>query len=601
MPKILEPLLLPQIVRARRSLEQSEVDVDLTDLTTGPFLTRDSSVSDLSTPVTPTFSLRGHSRYGSSISSTDTTSPTMRTPSNGPPPPDNIDDLYPGKRSLPDVKEEPIEREEEEIERGPGAHHDDDDDDDRSLIHRRGDQDFPPSAYPTCTSWHDHGPDHGPGGPRIRTTALSLPTLVRTRSPFEYDLSDGFVCDGDSTGGPRPKRRRGGESPFAFMATRLGHRFPTFSRHLQTRRWSRAAVAGDVVVTAAAAGSIRYPASSRASSRTSSIGHGRTGTREISSPATPRTPPRKDSVDQGHEPILLEPTETLDKNSSLRGHHHHHHDDDQGRQPTTPLLPPLMIPEVSGTTLEPMMMVQSPLQSPTVAGSPETCVGRTPSGSGRPSVSSQGGGGGGGGGTMAASHLPTGQIPHIRLADPDDEWSSRLGHANFDIHPEPYRPEVYDAEACRQLRANWEQARCNYIKHLVRTGEHYGITSKTYRLTEEKWATIDGAWRTVHEQTVSQAETRGALTLSFVRDASPEPTNVALPPLNGPRSDGKFPQLGNEDIVGPMVQVSSPLRKSTPWRRRRTAPFEFLSDVRWPHRLLRFGRATRAKFGRASS
>jgi hypothetical protein len=111
MPRILEPLLLPRIVQARQSLEQSDADIDGVDLSVS-FPTRNSSFSELSLPVTPTFSLRGHSRYASSISSVDAVSPTLRTPASSASPPDALEDSYMGKSSLPDVKEEPHERDE---------------------------------------------------------------------------------------------------------------------------------------------------------------------------------------------------------------------------------------------------------------------------------------------------------------------------------------------------------------------------------------------------------------------------------------------------------------------------------------------------------
>lgn len=103
----LKPLLLPQLVEERRKRE-SRLDTEL-DLASASFSTQNSSASELPSPVTPTFSTRGHFRYPSSTSSIDSTyhntlcdspsSPTFNTKS--------------GKRSLPDVQEEP-QREKEE-------------------------------------------------------------------------------------------------------------------------------------------------------------------------------------------------------------------------------------------------------------------------------------------------------------------------------------------------------------------------------------------------------------------------------------------------------------------------------------------------------
>lgn len=112
MPRILQPLLLPQLVEARRSQEQREVDTDLFDLAASVH-TRASSISSLPSPVTPTFSLRSQSRYASSMSSFDPASPVLKSSPSASSPIDNLEDSYHGKRSLPDVKEEPLERDED--------------------------------------------------------------------------------------------------------------------------------------------------------------------------------------------------------------------------------------------------------------------------------------------------------------------------------------------------------------------------------------------------------------------------------------------------------------------------------------------------------
>ena len=61
-----------------------------------------STSSDMPSPVTPTFSLRGHTRYPSSTSSL-ASSPVLH---------DSMDGFGTPKRPLTDVKEEPLEREE---------------------------------------------------------------------------------------------------------------------------------------------------------------------------------------------------------------------------------------------------------------------------------------------------------------------------------------------------------------------------------------------------------------------------------------------------------------------------------------------------------
>jgi len=175
---------------------------------------------------------------------------------------------------------------------------------------------------------------------------------------------------------------------------------------------------------------------------------------------------------------------------------------------------------------------------------------------------------------------PSSEIPGIVIADPDDEWANKLGHANFTIYPEPYTPESFDLEACRQLRANWDLARCNYTKHLVRTGEHYGVTSKTYKLTEEKWASIDTIWRKNNEITISRTVDSGSAafaTLKHTTFGNSNSSNIMtkIPSLNDPRSEGKFPQLGDEDIVGPMVQVTAQLQR-TPSKKAKF--FKFIAE-----------------------
>ena len=163
--------------------------------------------------------------------------------------------------------------------------------------------------------------------------------------------------------------------------------------------------------------------------------------------------------------------------------------------------------------------------------------------------------------------IPSSEIPPILIADANDEWANKLGHANFTVYPEPYMPECFDVEACRQLRANWDLARCNYTKHLVRTGEHYGVTSKTYKLTEEKWAAVDATWRKNNDTTINNTVESGSDAFATLKhttlgDGGNNNIMTKIPSLNDPRSGGKFPQLGDEDIVGPMVQVAAQLQRS---------------------------------------
>jgi hypothetical protein len=168
------------------------------------------------------------------------------------------------------------------------------------------------------------------------------------------------------------------------------------------------------------------------------------------------------------------------------------------------------------------------------------------------------------------------------LANPQDKWAMELGHANFTILPEPYVPEVCTAASIEEHLAEWAQARRNYAKHQVRTAEHYGVTSRHYLLTEQKWAEIDAEWKKNHDLAKSHA---AAIGQELAPSSPTEPGPLSkMPTLHDPKSEGKFPKLGDEDIVGPMQQAAALLPK-TPSRKR--AFFKFLSDLRFPGTFLR--------------
>ena len=240
-----------------------------------------------------------------------------------------------------------------------------------------------------------------------------------------------------------------------------------------------------------------------------------------------------------------------------------HFEDDQG-QATTPLLPPIMMELTSDN-----LFVQSPLQSPSVAETPSLPSSATPLGtpqlpclpspplSTKPSIASirQR--------SRAGTVVPSSEIPSLQIVGEgdDDEWSAKLGHANFTIYPEPYLPAILDVETFKQLREHWDQARHSYAKHLARTGEHYGTTSKTYLLTEEKWSCIDAEWKRNNAALsgalgprVSRSGSGDSETVYAARSNSileQTPTKVVVPTINDP--SGKFPDMGDEDIVGPMA------------------------------------------------
>lgn len=382
---------------------------------------------------------------------------------------------------------------------------------------------------------------------------------LSTRPEFEYDLADGFFSDWEFALSQRYKKRRAVESPLTGLATRFGTRFPSFSRKWRLKRGaSSASIASDAM---------RENAASRgASSRSSSISNsGRQGLDQGFEPQLPPTPTR--STFGSREDISNIAPIDIEKANRDSGEH--------GEVfATTPLLPPLMI-DASANTKQ--VSMQSPLQSPSVAEPRDKLSGAvtpidaittpqlpglpSPPLSTKPSISSFHR-------SNRPGHLiPSSEIPPIVIADPNDEWANKLGHANFTIYPEPYVPESFDLEACRQLRANWDLARCNYTKHLVRTGEHYGVTSKAYKLTEEKWAATDASWRKNSDLTIANTVESGShafATLKHTTLGDPSSNNIMtkIPSLNDPRSDGKFPQLGDEDIVGPMVQVAAQLQRS---------------------------------------
>lgn len=390
------------------------------------------------------------------------------------------------------------------------------------------------------------------------------------KQEYDYDLADGFFSDDDF---PVVKRRRAADSPLSDLASRFGTKFPSFSR-----RWRLRGNTGPPSFTPDTQREIStsYGASSRSSSMSRSTRIVRQNSAEAQINATPAR-----SIYDSHEDLI--PVTPIDVEKANSGG-----EDPPERMATTPLLPPLMTDASANSRVAPF---QSPLQSPSVADPNDdrlSDIGQTmdpiasqlvglpsPPLSTKPSISS-----------FHRSNLnwsgqltPSSEIPGIVIADPDDEWANKLGHANFTIYPEPYVPDSFDLEACRQLRAGWDLARVNYTKHLVRTGEHYGATSKTYRWTEEKWAMVDAIWRKNNDLTIkntseSSSDAFARLKHTTLSDASRN-IMTKIPSLNDPRSDGKFPQLGDEDIVGPMVQVAAQLRTSPS---KKSKLFRFLTE-----------------------
>jgi len=149
----------------------------------------------------------------------------------------------------------------------------------------------------------------------------------------------------------------------------------------------------------------------------------------------------------------------------------------------------------------------------------------------------------------------------------------KLGHANFSIHPEPYVPEFMTLDSYAEFRNNWDQARTSYAKHIARTVEHYGPTSKVYRLTEEKWTSTDNQWKRQHaimRKALAPVLARLSDGDSEMQDSTASSavlekplTKVVLPVIDD--KSGKFPELGDMEIIGPM-SVARPRAVTNPNR-----------------------------------
>ena len=375
-------------------------------------------------------------------------------------------------------------------------------------------------------------------------------------SPADYDWIDSPCDEDDFVFGASKRIRAGDQSPTGL--TRFGTRFPALSRKWKSRKEARKSSLPDSIhesiVSRSRASSMRSP--SLLDARTESI--------ERRDPPIPSTPALSFVEDRYEDPPC-----TPDRNEQ------NSNDDAPEDAPEalarTPLLPPVM---AMLRTSDPP--VQSPLQSPSIAESPKganpfdtpsLCNGLpSPPLSTKPSISS----------FHHRAIVSASDIPPIILAEPNDEWSFKLGHANFTIFPEPYIPSSMTLDACKLHRADWDAARQSFLKHLARTGEHHGTTSKIYHLTEEKWASVDAIWRRNHEEVVLSAchQSQEGLDLSqpSLQELAPM---TKIPSIYGPNSDGKFPKIGEEGIVGPMEQVKPIPQRSN----KKRAFWKFLQGV----------------------
>lgn len=381
-------------------------------------------------------------------------------------------------------------------------------------------------------------------------------------SPNDYDLADDVQMDADWRMTSSLKRHRASDSTLHNLTSRFGTRVPSLSRKWRNRKGSNTAG----IEESPADLSLSRANSTRAPSLAGSVA-------EPAGPHDPQLPltPTRSIVNGDAEDLHIEPIDINKANACHDG------EDEEGTA-TTPLLPPIIAQFPSQLEDVPF---QSPLQSPSVAPSPTVAECDSPFSwqgpvhaskipglpspplSSRPSISSF---------HRQRSMGPpaSSDIPPLLMTDSQDEWSIKLGHANFTILPEPYLPVDFDVDTCKQLRSDWNLARCKYTKHLVRTAEHYGATSKIHRLTEEKWAEVDALWKRYYDLYRSRAADSGheaELSKSQCSVAGPNPL-MKIPSLNGFHSEGKFPKLGDEGIVGPMEQVASPAQQRRSSRRR---------------------------------
>ena len=359
-------------------------------------------------------------------------------------------------------------------------------------------------------------------------------------------------------------RRGSAEATLAGITSRIGSRFPSLSR------WGGPKKGGPTPfsiyeLSADSATRIAGAISSRSSSISSPYPFGPDYT-----PEAALSPSPSQSCWGSVESVVLPNLDIEKTNNSGRNLER------ERALATTPLLPPLITDNVpqppprrpqTPSRARSASVFEHPTHVPVAARTATT----TPALSTKPSLSS----------FKASPTSPELPIPFPNLLN--DEWSDRLGHANFTILPLPYLPEIADLESLRKLREDWDLARTNYTKHLFRTGENYGQTSKIYGLTEEKWAEVEQSWKRMHDKAVEQILAATSATSQSMAKArsrsrgrgrgraeSTPPKTVMNDIYAGmewkriedtkpgaiPRmlSEDKFPSRGDEDIVGPMVR-----------------------------------------------
>lgn len=370
----------------------------------------------------------------------------------------------------------------------------------------------------------------------------------------EYDLSDDIAQTSSS-----PKKRRSDNANFRSIS-RISSRISSMSS-----RWKQKQLSDTASVIERYDESLR----SRANSATSTVVSPPVGSlSRIHSRHQSSSPARATFEDRiseaGIAPLDIE---KANEGSPI----------EEERRARTPLLPPTM-KDLSNP--DDGVALNSPLQTPAIASTADSpamsitvfnSVSGLPSPpiSAKPSLSS-----------IQPQMGPTRgcslDIPQpMAMEEPDDEWADKLGHANFTIHPEPYMPPLCSVEAFEEHRNCWEVARRNFAKHLVRTGEHYGLTSKIYKVTEEKWEGVNGQWRLAHNRLAANLEDKEGNPLSVSKCDIHAGEAIKIPGLYDKE---KFPDLGDEDIIGPM-SVAPPSPPAVQHKSRKRKFFRFIQDL----------------------
>ncbi|CCU82574.1 hypothetical protein BGHDH14_bgh06882 [Blumeria hordei DH14] len=504
----LKPLLLPRLVERRRRGE-SISDAEFNYSSSSSSYSRSRSASDITSPTTPTFSARGVIRCHSSSSSTESYS----LPSEAHPISPNFTEAQTSITSLPDVLEESQDRD----------------------YHWEPPVDEAPEI---CNSQPFPSND-----PYMMSEPAMITTDTRTTNPDFYDLDYGGFTDTETPARPDFNERSGS------FTKQLASKIPLFVRRHKSPNTEKLFSAP--VHSREDQASLREKRSCSMSNifRRAFVAQ----TSKISETSTLPSNPSIKNLKQAEVEAASRAARKIDKA--------------RAEATSTPLLPPLMNDAPANfithtTQLAPQHAPPLGLRKKT--GNKNASEKATIQASLSQPV------------LKSLSEHPTEQILHssgsfrIKIEDLNDEWANKLGHANFTILPEPYIPPTFDINACRKLRKDWDLARFNYTKHLLRTGEHYGITSQIYQLTEEKWNATDKIWQQNHETTVENMIENGSSAFKSSQTCSwdEEEHLKNTSPNNLSRHGNKYSLIGDQNIIGPMVQAASTLRRTPPTKTR---------------------------------